>query len=121
MYYLDYDLYSITSYDEETETVYLGSDESKIKFSFEEFSKRFMNVKEETNYIVRMEEVYYWRKAYDIRNLFYSFCNHVENLGYYKVSQKDLEEISLRYDTMKEGIPSIEDPENQAIFYHEWY
>ena len=63
--------------------------------------------------LVNEEQIYYWRKDYDVQDYFYE--NYlVDNCMYVPISQDDL------YAFLDEDeIPDLEDGEQ--LFYHEWY
>lgn len=73
----------------------------------------YVIVEEELTYYCDLEEIYYWRKAYDTQELFYDYIGHVENCGYYKVEPEFLSTLS---DFEDEDFS-----EDEPIFYHEWY
>jgi hypothetical protein len=70
-------------------------------------------------YIWNAEEVYYWRKAYDIQDWIYSeLFYEVQNCGYYELDGELISRLNAEFD---EEVP-VEDPTNEhALFYHEWY
>lgn len=78
------------------------------------------------------EQIFYWRKAYDIENLIYSELapRDVQNCGYYKLKPaslaKILNETIKRYGDAN-GITDVWDNDYQklndprGVFYYEWY
>lgn len=83
----------------------------------EEISKNYTLTKEEQMYVWEEQEVYYWRKAYDIQKFVYE--NYpVQNLGYYKLSTEFIKELNKKFD---EGVECWEPDDAKALFYHEWY
>ena len=99
-----------------------GNKESyQVELPYEEMEKNYVFTRTDDARIVYIDEVYYWRKAYEIQDMFYA-KHPVENCGYYKLSCDELEAIAKKKD---EGVyPLVEDfvdDEDTAYFYHEWY
>ena len=72
---------------------------------------------------LKLTEVAYWRKAYELQNKIYkSFEDDhnilVENCGYYQLSMKQVAMI-CRED--REQCNALVSHENGTLFYHEWY
>ena len=100
---------------------YRGDDFGIVKENGEEevFSYEWLRengyvvIEEELTYYCNLEEIAYWRKAYDTQELFYDYIGHVENCGYYKI---DPEFLSTLSDLEEEDFSG-----DEPIFYHEWY
>ena len=76
--------------------------------------------REETCYVCSQEEVRYWRKAYDIQEWFHEHIPvHVENTGYYVLTEKILTAFNKAFKDEKLPVESPED--GQALVYWEWY
>lgn len=90
-------------------TVWISDDDMKTKYTVRN---------EETRYAFRTREVRYWRKAYDVQEWFYEQLDRlVENCGFYRLSNEDLEQFNLRWnDTVDDDLD-----DESAIYYWEWY
>lgn len=79
------------------------------------YQKPFM----QTMYVADKEQVYYWRKAYDVQSMLYNKMEcEIENCGFYLLTEELAEEIAkidAEFDT------SIVSDDRANIFYHEWY
>lgn len=61
-------------------------------------------------YVCYAQEVYYWRKNYQVQETIYDYYDReIENCGYYLMDEEFLAEL----------VPELEDYED--IMYHEWY
>lgn len=89
----------------------------KISLTSDEIKDNFTVTRQEATYVFEEENVYYWRKRYDIQDLFYE-SYQVENCGYTEVDIETLEHIQKEYD---EGLIIPELGDDEAVFYHEWY
>lgn len=68
-------------------------------------------------YVCQKEEVYYWRKAYDVQDYIYDALKptDVENCGYYLLSP------DIINDMVERGFIDYCFDDSGDIFYHEWY
>ena len=92
----------------------------KATISKKEMEEKYVFTEQQEFGLFQEEEVYYWRKAYDIQDFFYERHN-VENCGYHAISKYDIEYLNEVFD---EEVPTDcvdELNENEALFYHEWY
>ena len=90
--------------------VTLTPDELRDKYRFE---------KVERMYIAYATEVHYWRKAYEVQDIFHKNIDDIENCGYYKVSEELLKEVAKEDDTVF-SVPFV-DTDEVGTFYHSWY
>ena len=98
---------------------YLRTNEKEkreVFLSYEEVSKYETVIKQKV-LVYEAEDVYYWRKAYDVQDYFYeNFA--VDNCKYVEISVEDLENIRECYD---EDVPIPTLGEDEHLFYYEWY
>lgn len=76
--------------------------------------------KVEECFVCLLDEVRYWRKAYDIQEWFYeNLEEEIENTGYYRLSEEILEKFN---EAWPDDAIEVEDlDEESALFYWEWY
>ena len=73
----------------------------------------------QTRFVVDIQEVYYWRKAYNVQNLIHNETDRViENCGFYRITEDVAQKI---HNIDSDFSPSIVNDEEANIFYHEWY
>lgn len=73
----------------------------------------------ENSLVVKMSEVGYWRKDYDLSRMLCSAKRKlVENCGYYKCNKRMLQLMARRGGVPE---PELVCGDGEAIFYHEWY
>ena len=95
-------------------------DDKRIKLSYQEIEEKYTISKEEIVYITNEEEVEYWGKEYDIQEWFYDHLNErVENTGYYRLSNELINEFNKDYPD--DFIEPLDENDNGALFYWEWY
>lgn len=93
----------------------------RVELTYEEVEEKFTFTQMDDAYIVYIDEVYYWRKAYNIQDEFYA-KHPVENCGYYKLSYEEMATIANNFDAGLYGVvEDFVDDEDTAYFYHEWY
>ena len=100
-------------------TIFSGNNGSTPPIPNETVKEKYTRAIIQTRFVVDIEEVYYWRKAYDIQSL---ICREietaVENCGFYKIT----ENIARKIHEMDNKFPTtIVNDKNANIFYHEWY
>lgn len=64
------------------------------------------------------EEIYYWRKHYDVQEWVWNEIGNVENTGYYVLDARVQREL---YDEFGIDLEVEEPSETSAICYWEWY
>lgn len=104
--------YRIAITDRETKkTVEISNEDIERKYTIERVEKRF---------VCDSEEVWYWRKAYDIQDWFHeNIDGEVENTGFYILS---VEQVLNFNKVFREDRFGAEEPdEESALFYWEWY
>ncbi len=91
-----------------------------VSISSQVIEERYVLEKVEPCFVCTLDEVRYWRKAYDIEDW---FCEHfdekVENTGYYRISDDMLRQFNRAWPEYVIDEPA--DTEEGSIFYHEWY
>lgn len=98
-----------------------NDDIKRVSLSYSDMETKYTFVRTDNAHIVYIDEVHYWRKAYEIQDAFYAHRT-IENCGYYKLSQEELEAIADKYDTsLYELVDDFPDGVDEALFYHEWY
>ena len=71
-----------------------------------------------------LEEVYYWRKAYDVDEAIRNACAYtIENCGYYRLTNKMINAIRrIDHDAYESLIEAKENLEpDEMLFYHIWF
>lgn len=110
----------------------ISFDDEKISFSFLPVNKteavritlagddieRYTIRTEVNAYAVRIEEIAYWRKFYELQETF-SEGRTVENCGFYEIKQVELKELNSKYKIGR--YKNYDNDKNHAIFYKEWY
>ena len=96
--------------------------DKRVQIERLEFDKKYLDDFEQKSYMVELEQVAYWRKAYALQNKIYaSFEDQdvfVENCGYYSLSNEQIEMICQDEDGYDFDLRGYEDGE---LMYHEWY
>lgn len=70
-------------------------------------------------YIFKSEEVYYWRKEYDLCDwIENALKKQIENCGYYKLNKTVIKRMNSKF---KSEVPVESANKEYAYFYHEWY
>lgn len=92
------------------------TDEEYNKYSYEEV---------EDYYACKEEEIYYWRKNYELRDKLYEAAeengDQILNCGWYKCNEEmimDIQDSISQEDNMRLVLNL---PESEAYVYHEWY
>ena len=95
-------------------TVKIGSDRIDA-----EFTKTEVGI----CYVVDIEEVAYWRKAYDIQDWFHAELNcPVENCGYYRITTEQANEYNKKFGAIEYADwIDLSEYDDVEYFYHEWY
>lgn len=71
--------------------------------------------------VVRLEEVAYWRKNYDLSDQIYAATEKViDNCGFYQCNDDMVEALIDNWDCGDTKI-SLDDVWKEPVFYHEWY
>ena len=78
--------------------------------------------KEEKEFLViRLEEIAYWRKDYELSDKIYAAAEReIENCGFYQCNEDMIEAFIDCWNCGDTKI-SIEDIWKEPVFYHEWY
>lgn len=80
--------------------------------------ERYSFVKEEIKYVCELEEVGYWRKAYDVRNWIRENLDcKVENCGFYHLNKKFIQDFNKQFPDDH----TFENLDSEDLFYYEWY
>lgn len=96
--------------------------DKRVSISQEDVDSKYTKMEIETRYVCNLEEIHYWRKAYDVKGWFHDnlSADYVVNCGYYLVD----EELISAYNDAFPDDPILfagSQDENSALFYHEWY
>lgn len=109
-------------------------DSPKLVLSKEEQKKLYTSWKEKI-FVYKMEEVAYWRKAYNLAEFFIdNIESNVENCGFYEIDENTLLE-AIRMDDGRASLNKkyfinpfsrddalqIKLAPGEKLFYHEWY
>ena len=98
-----------------------GSKKSyEVHLSYEEFNNYFYSTENEL-LVFKGNDVYYWRKAYDVQNMIYEMYNEetgkdIQNCGFHLMSDNIIEALENVYEVELGYLD-----EDEAFFYHEWY
>lgn len=84
----------------------------------DEINAKYVCVNTYDYYITELEELRYWRKAYEAQDFFYDNLK-ADNTKYCLVSNTLIQEYKEMFDDQVE-IPSY-DEEKSGLFYWEWY
>lgn len=108
-----------SSYSREGDSYIFRNDsgfDKRVTLSQEELQTYLFDADEE--YLVcHMEEVAYWRKAYDVQDFIHENIEApILNCGYYEVSRELLDRL---YDMGE--VEELYCEDDEKIFYHEWY
>lgn len=86
----------------------------------EELDEKYWHDIDVDKYAVKMKEVMYWRKNYDLSEAMQRACAHeILNEGYYPVTKKMAVVLSRHGCNITEL--DIPDKDEGTIAYHEWY
>lgn len=85
----------------------------------DEIDRKYTKTEIIPHYIFATEEVWYWRKNYDLAEwLSVNMKNLIENTGYYKLTKTLIKRINSKFKTT---IPEESATKESALFYWEWY
>lgn len=105
-------------------TIYKNNEIIKeIQLTNEELDEKYKFESLEEVYVVKLEEVGYWRKAYDLQEYIYSMLDYnVDDCEYKKLSKEQVLKILDYDDSGQVNTDFFEDEsEDCAYFYYEWY
>lgn len=87
--------------------------------SRDEINKKYTKTEIVPHYIFSTEDVWYWRKNYDLAEwLDANMKCAVKNTGYYKLTKTLVKRINSKF---KAKIPEESATKESALFYWEWY
>ena len=87
--------------------------------SNEEIEAKYIKKKAIPSYVFKSEEVYYWRKEYDLCDWIENALKKpIENCGYYKLNKTIIKRMNSKF---KSEVPVESANKEYAYFYHEWY
>lgn len=89
-----------------------------LSLSVDVINEKYVSTTIKEYYVTKLDEVHYWRKAYDEQDFFYERLD-VENTKYCAVSDKLIERYNEIFEDQIE-IPFYDD-EKSGLFYWEWY
>jgi hypothetical protein len=99
-------------------TITVTSGDKRVSISDEEVHAKYITTRFRDIYAVASEEIYYWRKAYEISEFMNDAVGPVENCGFYAVN-RDVANDLLEYDSK---IDPNDFPETDSnVMYHEWF
>lgn len=101
-------------------SVFANGENTKITLSAAELKVMFTKREHTFVWTTKLDEIKYWRKAYDIQDWFYEHLPNVENCGFYLLDDELQEEFNAHFED-SEHFDFIAPNENSALFYHEWY
>lgn len=102
------------------DSITIGDGKHDVEIDDETVRQKYTIQKVEEEYVCHTHEVYYWRKAYDVREWFEDHIDSkIENCGYYPLSAETLEAFDRRF--LDANFPRIPPDENSELVYHEWY
>lgn len=85
----------------------------------DEIDRKYTKTEIIPHYIFSTEEVWYWRKNYDLAEwLSDNMKQPPENTGYYKLTKTLVKRINSKFKT---EIPEESATKESALFYWEWY
>lgn len=85
----------------------------------DEIDRKYTKTEIVPHYIFSTEEVWYWRKNYDLAEwLDANIKCKLENTGYYKLTKTLIKRINSKF---KAEIPEESATKESAMFYWEWY
>ena len=86
--------------------------------SYDKIERKYTKTEIIPHYIFSTEEVWYWRKHYDLQDWVYENIDNVDNTAYCILGADLINELN---ETFEEDIPVEEPTEESALFYWEWY
>ena len=98
----------------------IGNDQKQVDIDHETIRSKYTVRKVEAEYVCHIEEVYSWRKAYDVQEWFGEHIDGgVVNCGFYPLSPESLAAFVKRFP--EATIPYVLQDANSTLAYHEWY
>lgn len=92
--------------------------EKRVEISEAEIHEKYITSVFRDVYVAQSEEIYYWRKDYQISDFLNDAIGPVENCGFYAVN-RDVAVDLLEYDG---SINPNDFPETDSnVMYHEWF
>jgi hypothetical protein len=97
--------------DDKDESVDIGISETQIK-------DKYTTVDYQKKYVCKCEQLYYWRKNYEISDFLNEEFINLENCGFYPIDRTLAEYLQ----DIDRKINPLDFPETDSnIMYHEWY
>ena len=94
---------------------YGDNDYKEVSITDTDMKEKYTITKLEQRYVVELNEIYYWRKNYELQDKLYELCDEqIENCGYHAVNEEMLRAINKHTDRTITN-------KNGNLFYHEWY